>query len=107
LPTPRLIGLLYFDNVELNANANIFASAFVELGGIGMLLASAGAGIVLGLFRGAPGVGTTRLAALGAVWCCCIWSQQALHTSLLSGGVILFAILVLLGGEGSRVRAKQ
>jgi oligosaccharide repeat unit polymerase len=96
MATPRLIGLTYFGNVETNANANVWASAFADFGYGGMMVAT----VVLGfLFRFFDSLARNRsfvAVALVAAFAGLKWSDGSLDTSLLSHGVLLSLLLVYL-----------
>lgn len=94
---PRLIGHTYFGNWNTNANTGIWASGFAELGYIGTMLVSAAAGLLMKILDSlAPSrlplrylAGCTAAAAIGLDWV-----DGALHTSLITNGVILLLLLV-------------
>jgi hypothetical protein len=97
--SPMLIGWTYLNNADSNANANIWASGAVELGVPGVIMAGLLAGCILGYINTVRGGANTSLRALGAIWCGFIWTQQALHTSLISSGLAFFCILLLVAPE--------
>lgn len=88
LYTPRLIGYQFFGNAATNANANIWAAGFAQLGYLGIPLASAAAGLILRL---ADSLAQDERFSFGSIVCGMIgvtWTNSALHTSLLSHGVV-------------------
>lgn len=93
--TPFLIGWEYFSSNNANANANIWASGFAHFGYLGMFACSY---ISATIMRIADGLGRDRdCFVAGSVVCAAIalvWVNGALHTSLLSNGVL--AILLAL-----------
>jgi hypothetical protein len=99
LTSPRLVGLVYMNNVETNANANIWASGAIELGVPGVILAGLVAGCILAYINTVRSRANLVLRVAGAIMCGFIWTQQALHTSLLSSGIALFCVLLLVVPE--------
>jgi len=88
----RMIGLEYFGSPDTNANAGIWLAGFAHFGYAGAMIASVLAGWILRLvdsmaLQGRYAAGCAFCMMLGL-----IWSNGALHTSLLSNGVV-----VLLG----------
>lgn len=91
---PFVIGYEYFNNAETNANTGIWMGSYAHFGFIGIVLLSMVAGFILGLF---DNLTKTKFPVLGYLVCAYIgilWSEQMLHTSMLTGGI--FYILVLL-----------
>ena len=87
------IGEYYFNNLEMNTNTNFLVLSFVKNGLLGPLFISFLAGIILSIIKKSPG---KDFPFLGELICCnvfFIWSEQALHTSMLSGGVFWSIIL--------------
>jgi len=94
--SPRLVGLVYMNNIETNANANIWASGAIELGALGVIITGLIAGCILAYINTVRSHASPVVRVLGAVLCGYIWTQQALHTSLLSSGIALFCVLLLV-----------
>jgi hypothetical protein len=97
---PRFVGEQY-DLVEgQNANANIWASAQVELPYIGPVLASILAGFMLRLLDSIVAMkGSRRAWILGASLCAVwslAWSNGAIQTTLLSNGIVTGLLFLYL-----------
>lgn len=93
-PKARLIGYEFFGNIETNANANIWASAFADFGYVGIIIVSILAALIVKVF---DSLSNTNKFVFGSVCCSSaslLWVNGALHTSLLTGG-ILFLIVAL------------
>ncbi|MCW5937030.1 MAG: hypothetical protein KIT11_06980 [Fimbriimonadaceae bacterium] len=88
LATPRLIGLQYFNNVETNSNANVFAAAFGDFGYPGMVVATI---VLAAILRLVDSLAVNRgflVAAFLVAFMAMKWSDVALDTSILSHGVL-------------------
>ena len=94
LPTPFLLGEHFFGRPDMAFNAGIWASAFAQFGLVGSIAVSIIAGI---LFRYidivSSKIGYSYLPYTSAIFLAYIWSEQALHTSILSSGVIFLLII--------------
>lgn len=96
-PAPFIIGQEFFNNINSNANTGIWMGAFTHFGVVGIFIISAMAGFILGLI---DNLTKTHYFILGTLVCLYIginWSEQMLHTSMLTGGIIynlLFLIFV-------------
>ena len=91
------IGTVFFGHPEMNANVNLWGSAFAQFGDIGIVGASVLAGLILKLIDSlAPRPQTARyvVACMCSVSCGLCWLDGAVQTSLLTSGVALFIILL-------------
>lgn len=96
LPTPMVIGSEYFANPDANANAGMWLAGFAHFGYIGVMLASVAAGILL---RFVDSMAVTGRHVAGCAFCTMlglIWANGALHTSLMSNGVLALLMLMFL-----------
>lgn len=87
LPTAQLIGLEYFQSSAINANTGIWMGGFAHFGLFGVLIVSVFAGLLFGVIDNLLKI---RFSLFGVVVCTyvgLIWSEQMMHTSLLTGGV--------------------
>jgi hypothetical protein len=96
LPAPRLIGSEYFNNPDANANVGIWLAGFAHFGYPGVVMASVVAGWILRLVdslaaKGKHVAGCGFCTMLGL-----IWTNGALHTSLMSNGVLVLILLMYL-----------
>lgn len=95
LGAAEIIGRHYFGSTASNAGANIWASAFSDLGYLGMVVVTVLIGLTMRFIDGLVDDGSSFV--VGALICAAIgsvWVQSAFLTSLLSSGV-LTTILVL------------
>jgi hypothetical protein len=105
LPMTRLIGDAYFANAESNANANVWASAFGNLGYAGMFIFTGLLGFLFRLIDGMAMHGDFLVTALMCGMFGLTWTNGGLQTSLLSNGVVvtLIALYFLHSAKGRRV----
>jgi len=92
--TAHLIGWEYFHDKTANANTGIWMGGFAHFGLFGVFFVSLLGGLLFGLI---DNLLKTHFFLLGAVVCTYIgilWSEQMIHTSLMTGGI--FYILVTL-----------
>lgn len=92
LPTAMIIGLNYFQDANANANAGIWASGFANFGYVGVIITSIIAAVIL---RIVDSIADTNRYVVGCVVSLMIgiaWTEQALHTSILSSGIIVLII---------------
>ncbi|MGA2442889.1 MAG: hypothetical protein ABSH08_18200, partial [Tepidisphaeraceae bacterium] len=68
----------------------------IELGIPGIIAAGLIAGCILAYINTVRSHANLALRVLCAVLCGCTWTQQALHTTLLSSGIALFCVLLLV-----------
>jgi hypothetical protein len=96
LSMARLIGEVYFGNPESNANANVWASAFANVGYTGMI----GFTLVLGLlFRLIDGIAEHSDFFVASLMCGMFgltWTNGGLQTSMLSNGVLASLIVMYM-----------
>jgi hypothetical protein len=108
LPTARLIGDIYFWGADTNANANLWASAYANLGYPGLAITTFALGFLLRIIDRLAATGEAVLIATMCGFFGIIWSNAALETSLLSNGVAvtigLFAALALSAKQGHEER---
>ena len=90
------VGSMYFNNPDTNANTNFLMWGWAWMGVAGGLMISLVSGMVISLFASYPGVRFPLLGSLMACGCALIWTEQFLHTSLLSNGVIYLVILAFI-----------
>ena len=97
---PHFIGSAFYGGDTVNANANIWASAQVELSIAGPIIASLLAGLILRLLDSIIAAKGTRQAMLVGAGLCThwalTWSNAALQTSLLSNGIVAGMVLILI-----------
>lgn len=92
------IGQKYFGDAQCNANTNYLMWGWLWAGWFGVALIAWMAGLVVSVFGSYPGKRFPCLGALMAAGCIFFWSEQFLHTSMLSSGVVLLvAIAILIG----------
>lgn len=92
----RWIGATYYGQPDVNANTGIMGSGFAEFGAVGMLVASLLAGLG---FRWFDALAQQRDETLGFIFIiliCVEWTNRALQTSLITGGVLALALLLWL-----------
>jgi len=90
-----LIGYEYLGKVESNANANLWASAYADLGIAGLILVSILAGVVLRIVDSYDGPYARILTGILALSFVMVWTQGAFETSLLTGGVLLGLVFLM------------
>jgi hypothetical protein len=93
LPTPRLIGEAYMWGSDTNANANIWASGFANLGYFGFAVVTAALGWILYLIDSMAAKGEFALIATMCGFFGLVWSNTALETSLLSNGIAVSLVI--------------
>jgi hypothetical protein len=92
LPMARLIGEAYFGSAEANANANVWASAFANLGYAGMFGFTGLLGLLFRLIDSIAERSDFLVAALMCGMFGLTWTNGGLQTSLLSNGVFVSLI---------------
>jgi hypothetical protein len=98
----RTIGLEYFGSLNYNANANIWAAAYGDFAFIGMLGVSFFAGLIISLVDKLALDGKFSFGSVCASIIGLVWAQAALHTSLLSNGVVVLIIIVYIYPASSK-----
>lgn len=86
--TPRMIGEVYFWGPDTNANANIWASAYANLGYAGIAITTAALGGLLYVIDSLAAIGEFVLIAAMCGYFGIAWSNVAFETSLLSNGIL-------------------
>ncbi len=109
LSAPFLIGIEYLNDVEANANTGIWMGGFAHFGVIGVLITSAIAGLILGLIDNLTRINYFMFGTLACTYIGINWSEQMLHTSMLTGGVIyiLFFIFIIRSSQLIPVEARR
>jgi hypothetical protein len=90
------IGYEYLNNIESNANTGIWMGSYAHFGLIGILSLSMIAGFILGLVDNLTKVNFTVLGYLVCAYIGILWSEQMLHTSMLTGGVFYIIIFLIV-----------
>lgn len=98
LPVPRLIGEAYMWGSDTNANANIWASSYANLGYVGLAVVTVALGWILYLVDSLAARGDFAVVATMCGLFAFVWSNAALETSLLSNGIAvsLFVFYALI-----------
>ena len=96
IPKARLIGLEYFGNIEMNANANIWATAYADFGYYGMVITSILAALTLKVIDSLGARGKFVVASVCSASIGLIWAEGGFYTSFLSNGVFLIIIVLWL-----------
>jgi len=97
IPRARLIGFTFFNKIESNANANIWAASFADFGYIGMILTTIISAYTIKIF---DILGQKRSFVICGVLCSYIafvWTEGAFYTSILTNGLLFLLIFVWLG----------
>lgn len=89
-----VIGYEYLNNSETNANTGTWMGGYAHFGLIGVILMSMLAGFIIGLVDNLTKVKFAILGYLVCTYIGILWSEQMLHTSMLTGGI--FYILIFL-----------
>ena len=88
------IGSKYFGSPDANANTGIWLTGFSQLGVTGVFIISFFSGLIASLINVLSGHNFYYYGALVGVLTGITWSEQALHTSMLTGGVFISIILM-------------
>lgn len=102
-PLTYVIGREYLHNIQANANAGIWMGWYAHFGIAGVFAASVIGGFIVGLI---DKLAKSGLYILGCLVCFLIgvtWSEQMLHTSMLTGGIVIFIIMLLLINVSSKL----
>jgi hypothetical protein len=89
LQTARLIGEAYFGNAENNANANVWASGFANVGYTGMFIFTILLGTIFRLIDGLAKHSDFFVTSLMCGMFGLTWTNGALQTSMLSNGIVV------------------
>jgi hypothetical protein len=90
------IGQAHFGDPAANANTNFMMFGWMWKGWFGGFIIAAVAGLLLSVFQQLPTSKYPHLGALMASGTMLIWSEQFLHTSLLSSGVFWLLISAIV-----------
>ena len=88
------IGLEYFGNAATNANSGIWMDAYAKAGLIGIVLVSFFSGCIAIFLDTIIEKDKRLLGMLIGLMVGITWSEQALTTSILSGGILFYILLV-------------
>lgn len=91
----RLIGGIYYGKYIMNANTSIFGTAFGDFGILGMPVIAFIAALIIRYLNRVYEQKNSIIVVAYSVFIALTWTQGALHTSLLSNG-ILYTLLILL-----------
>ena len=105
--TTYLIGLEVLGNVETNANTGIWMGAFAHFGIVGIFVISAVVGFILGLIDNLTKQYNFMLGTLICAYLGITWSEQMLHTSILTGGIFYILLFLLLVRFSKIIRPEQ
>ncbi|MFQ3549184.1 MAG: O-antigen polymerase [Armatimonadota bacterium] len=92
LPSTRLIGELYFGDENINANVNIWMSGYANFGYLGMIITSLIAAFILRVIDIISSEEKFTLGCICAGSIGIIWTNNSLHTSLLTHGVFILIL---------------
>lgn len=104
MPLTFEIGREYLHNVQTNANTGIWMGWYAHFGISGVFGASIIGGFIVGLI---DKLTKSVLYILGCLICFLVgitWSEQMLHTSILSGGIAFFIVILLLINISSKLQ---
>lgn len=90
------VGEFLFGDARMNANTNFLMWGWVWARWHGVAAVALGAGLLVATFRSFPGPKFPYLGALMGAGCMFFWSEQFIHTALLSSGVALVVGVALL-----------
>jgi hypothetical protein len=88
MTSAQTIGMRYFGSSAVNANANIWASAFSEFGLLGIIVVTIMVGSLMRLIDGMVTAHNFLAGALISAFIGIAWAEGAFQTSLLSVGVL-------------------
>jgi hypothetical protein len=92
----RLIGYVYFHDVGMSANANLWADAYANFGYSGLIIFTLLLAVVLWLFDSLASGRDRRAAALVIALPALALANASLLTTLLTNGILLAMLLVYL-----------
>lgn len=90
------VGFAYFDDNTANANTNFLIWGLAWSGWLGGAVIAMVAGLLVGVFNTCPGSRFPWMGSLMAGGCALIWSEQFLHTSMLSSGVVYVLAVAMI-----------
>ena len=91
----RLIGGIYYGKYIMNANVNIFGTAYGDFGLIGMPIIAIIAGLTSRVINMIYIYKNSIIVVAYTIFIGLVWTQGGLHTSFLSNGLIYTLILLL------------
>ena len=94
-PKARLIGGVYYGKYIMNANVNIFGTAYGDFGLIGMPIIAIFAGLTARIINMIYLSKNSIIVVAYSVFIGLVWTQGGFHTSFLSNGLIYSLILLL------------
>ena len=107
---PQMIGSVFFNNDQENANANLWAHGQVELPFAGPLIATVVAAMLLRLLDGiVADKGTDEVRFLGVALCgswAITWCNCAIQTSIITNGIAPAMLFLLIAAPGSAMAVK-
>jgi len=89
------VGSMYFQD-GTNASTNLFMFGFAQLNLVGGIIVSILAGLLIGICKIIPGPNFYPLGTVSACIITFIWTEQNLHTSILSSGVLVLYVTLLM-----------
>ena len=95
VPLTFVIGREYLHNIQSNANTGIWMGWYAHFGIAGVFAASVIGGFIVGLIDRLTKSGLYIFGCLICFLIGIIWSEQMLHTSMLTGGVVFFIVILL------------
>ena len=104
MPLTFVIGRECLHNAQSNANTGIWMGWYAHFGIAGVFAASVIGGFIVGLIDRLTKSG---LYIFGCLICFLIgvtWSEQMLHTSMLTGGIVFFIVILLFINISCRLR---
>jgi len=104
VPLTFVIGREYLHDIECNANTGIWMGGYAHFGIVGVFAASVIGGFIVGLI---DRLSKSGLYVFGCLVCFLIgitWSEQMLHTSMLTGGIVFYIIILFFINISTRLR---
>jgi len=92
----RLIGGVYYGKYIMNANVNVFGTAFGDFGLIGIPIVAVLVGLICRLLNGIYRIKNSIIVVAYTVFVALVWTQGGFHTSFLSNGLIFSLILLMI-----------
>ena len=91
-----LVGYFFFGSVEWNANTNLFASGYAEMGFLGAFVAFIGATAIMSLVNYFSLYTDEKVCCMVCVWSALKWINGSFQGSLLSDGVFFLLLGLFL-----------
>lgn len=92
----RLIGGVYYGKYIMNANVNVFGTAFGDFGVIGMPIVAVLVGLICRLLNGIYSIKNSIIVVAYTIFIALVWTQGGFHTSFLSNGLVFSLILLMI-----------